>query len=340
MSAVASAAVSPIVLTVGVADPVQRMLQAMLSTSVDSVFLPAIANPIQAVDAVLRHCPKLVVLDLRHPQLDAVGFTRVFRGARICDGIPLLLIVPPGQRTIGYEALRLGADDFILAPPKPQEYQMRMRRLLAQTAQREVLHTRLDGNGEHAREIRTREKETLLRLAKAGEYRDENTGAHLMRLAHLSRCIAERLGRPAAECEAIELAAPLHDIGKIGIPDALLRKPDVLTPEERRIMESHTVIGYEILKGSRSIYLQMGAQIALSHHERYDGGGYPHGLRGEDIPLAARIVAVADVFDALASDRPYKESWPVAKTIAYLKEHRGTRLDPDCVDAFLSWASA
>ena len=130
----------------------------------------------------------------------------------------------------------------------------------------------------------------------------------------------------------------MHDIGKIGVPDALLRKCGPLTHEERRVMESHTLIGHEILKDSRSVYLQLGAQIALSHHERFDGSGYPHGLRGEDIPRAARIVAVTDAFDALTSERPYKKAWPVADAVAYLKEQSGRHFDPDCVEAFLSWA--
>ncbi len=329
-----------VILAIGVADAIQRVALAATSASSECIFLAPMANPMEAIDGVLHHRPNVVMLDLRHPELDAVAFVRVLRASAVCAYIPLLLIVPPDRRTIGYEALAMGADDFLLAPPQPHEYRMRIRHLLAKTAYRYAPGAGRDRDGsEHAREIRKREKETLWRLAKAGEYRDETTGTHILRLAHMSRRVAERLALPPDECEAIELAAPMHDIGKIGIPDALLRKRGPLTADERRVMESHTLIGYEILKGSCSLYLQLGAQIALSHHERCDGGGYPHGLRGADIPIAARIVAVADVFDALTSNRPYKRAWSAEDAIAYMKEQRGKHFDSDCVDALVSWAA-
>jgi len=179
------------------------------------------------------------------------------------------------------------------------------------------------------------EKETLFRLAKAGEYRDEVTGAHVARIGLFSRQIAETLGLSESECDLIEQAAPLHDIGKIGIPDKLLLKPGSFTDDEREDMKSHTIIGYEILKGSPSKYLQMGAQIALSHHEKYDGSGYPYGLKGEEIPLCARIVAVADVYDALTSNRPYKNAWPIEKALDFLQQYKGSYFDPNCVEAFV-----
>lgn len=183
------------------------------------------------------------------------------------------------------------------------------------------------------------EKETLFRLAKAGEYRDEVTGAHVARIGLFSRQIAESLGLGEMECDLIEQAAPLHDIGKIGVPDKLLLKPGRFTEQEREDMKSHTTIGYEILKGSPSRYLQMGAEIALSHHEKFDGSGYPYGLKGKDIPLPARIVAVADVYDALTSPRPYKNAWPIEKALGYLEQNKGSFFDPDCVNAFVEDSS-
>jgi len=180
------------------------------------------------------------------------------------------------------------------------------------------------------------EKETLMRLAKAGEYRDEITGAHVARIGMFSRQIAETMGLDQSQCDLIEQAAPLHDIGKIGVPDKLLLKPGRFTDQEREDMKSHTIIGYEILKGSPSKYLQMGAEIALAHHEKFDGSGYPYGLRGEEIPLSARIVAVADVYDALTSKRPYKNAWPIERALNFLEQYKGSFFDPDCVDAFVA----
>jgi two-component system response regulator RpfG len=185
-------------------------------------------------------------------------------------------------------------------------------------------------------DVRHREHETLMRLAKAGEYRDEETGNHIIRMARYSRLIANGLGLGAEECELIEYAAPMHDIGKIGITDTILLKQGRLTSDETKVMRKHTIFGYEILRDSPSKYLQIGALIALGHHERYDGKGYPHGLARDFIPLPARIVAVADVFDALTSVRPYKEAWPIKDALNYLNAEIGRHFDPDCINAFHS----
>jgi two-component system response regulator RpfG len=184
------------------------------------------------------------------------------------------------------------------------------------------------------REVRDREKETLLRLARAGEFRDEETGFHLIRMARYSRLIATAIGLPADEAETIELAAPLHDIGKIGIPDHILLKPGKLDDAEWQVMRRHPVIGHEILKGSASKYVRMGALIALGHHEKFDGSGYPNGLVEDHIPLCARIVAVADVYDALTSMRPYKPAWAQEQAFEYLVSQRGRHHDPRLVEAF------
>ena len=185
------------------------------------------------------------------------------------------------------------------------------------------------------REIREREKETLLRLARAGEFRDEETGYHLIRMARYSRMIANAIGLERDEAETIELAAPLHDLGKIGIPDGILLKPARLDAAEWETMQRHPSIGHEILKGSASKYVRMGALIALGHHERYDGKGYPSGLDGDHIPLCARIVAVADVYDALTSVRPYKKAWKADDALEYIRAQRGKHFDPRLADAFL-----
>ena len=251
---------------------------------------------------------------------------------------PLLMLAPWSDAENRRQLLDAGATDLLTTPIDDLECQARCSNLLRQRRQQHIIHERtrwLEQKVSQATsEIQLREHETLLRLAKAGEYRDQDTGNHVIRMAKYSRLIAEQLGLPESECDTIEMAAPLHDIGKIGIPDEILRKPGRLTHPEYTIMKTHTLIGYEILKDSPSIYLQMGAIIALNHHERFNGTGYPNRLARHDIPLPARIVAVADTYDALTSVRPYKNKWSTEESVQYLNEHRGNHFCPEALDAF------
>ena len=185
-------------------------------------------------------------------------------------------------------------------------------------------------------EVLARERETVVRLSKAAEYRDPETGAHILRMAHYSELIARGLGLAEAECQLLLEAAPMHDIGKVGITDSILLKPGRLTPEEFEVMKQHAQIGHEILKNSSSLVLQTGAAIALGHHEKFDGSGYPQGLAGDLIPIFSRIVAVADVFDALTSERPYKKAWSLEQAAQHLKTHSGAHFDPVCVAIFFA----
>jgi response regulator RpfG family c-di-GMP phosphodiesterase len=185
-------------------------------------------------------------------------------------------------------------------------------------------------------ELETSRQETVERLARAIEMHDAETGAHVHRMASTAALLAGLLGLEREQVLLLRAAAPMHDVGKIATPDQILRKPGPLDEQERAVMEQHTVVGNEILAGSESNLLQMGARIALSHHERFDGGGYPHGLKGSEIPLEARIVAVADVFDALLSDRPYRKAMTVAEAAGIIYEGRGTQFDPKVVDALLN----
>jgi two-component system response regulator RpfG len=244
------------------------------------------------------------------------------------------------DRKIRYDALEAGATDFLIKPLDEHETRARCANLLelrrhkiVLSDQARVLQYQVDKS---VSEIHERELETLAKLAKAGEFRDKTTGNHLMRMAKYSALIGQHLGLGVETVHVLEVAAPMHDIGKIGIPDSILLKEGPLSPAEIDLMRDHPRIGYDILKGSPSKYLSMGAIIALGHHEKFDGSGYPNGLHGDDIPLVARIVAVADVFDALVSKRPYKDAWPIAEGIEFLKGQRGRHFDPRCVDAFLA----
>jgi two-component system response regulator RpfG len=272
--------------------------------------------------------------------MDAAALIRRIRAVPSGSDLPLLMMAPWDNKECRRQVLDAGATDLLATPVDDLEFHARCNNLLTQRRQQQIIHERAcwleQRVSEATSEIRRREHETLLRLAKAGEYRDEETGNHIIRMAKYARLIAEQMGLSKTDCDIIELAAPMHDIGKIGIPDDILRKPGRLTHCEFEIMKKHTQIGYEILKDSPSEFLQMGAVIALSHHERFNGTGYPHRLGGQDIPLAARIVSIADAYDALTSARPYKPKWSLEKTIEFLTGQGGRIFDPACLQAFMS----
>ncbi|TBW41390.1 HD domain-containing protein [Siculibacillus lacustris] len=200
-----------------------------------------------------------------------------------------------------------------------------------------ALAERLDAEvTQKTRDLAEREREIIWRLSRATERRDSDTGDHIARMARIAGLVAEAMGLPDADRRLIELAAQMHDIGKVGIPDDILFKPGAFMPDERRVMETHALLGWDILKGSESRLIQMAADVAVSHHEKWDGSGYPRGLAGEAIPLCGRIAAVADVFDALLSRRAYKAEWPIEEARAYIADNAGRHFDPACVDAFFA----
>jgi two-component system response regulator RpfG len=318
-----------------------RAILEQVVVSIDrEVDVVSFARPLEAFAWAAGHDAELVLVDYRMPEIDGIEFVKRLRQLGGYAHVPVVMVTVFDDRSVRYAALDAGVTDFLTKPLDTRECLARCRNLLTARRQQLALEDRgrlLEGLVHEAtREVREREKETLLRLAKAGEFRDEETGNHVLRMAHYSRLIAEALGMPADEVETIELAAPLHDLGKIGLPDNILHKAGRLTAVETKTMQEHPIIGYEILKDSPSKFVRMGALIALGHHEKYDGTGYPYALRGDHIPLPARIVAIADVFDALTTKRPYKQAWDTDAALSYLIEHRGSHFDPTLVDAFVS----
>jgi response regulator RpfG family c-di-GMP phosphodiesterase len=263
------------------------------------------------------------------------------KARKIRPGLPVLILLPPSpDEELKKKALDAGATDFLSHPLSSPEFIMRIRSL-AQTAlscrqYRASSRIHEDEMLTTIKEIMLREYETLYVLGKAAEYRDQQTGSHITRVAHYSWLIAKVMGESAASQDTLFHASALHDIGKLGIPDAVLLKQGRYSQEEFDIMKTHSMIGHGILKNSQSTYLLTGAMIALTHHEKYDGTGYPMNLKGDEIPLYGRIAGIADVFDALTTKRPYKEPWPISKAFDLLAEERGKHFDPVLIDAFLS----
>ncbi len=283
--------------------------------------------------------PDLLLLDYRMPAIDGLEFARRFRRSLSNRDVPIVLVTVVGDEPIRQAALDAGVIDFLVKPVRPRELRARCRNLLQLRQQSESIKQRALSLEQRLlssmHEVEERERETLSRLARAIEYRDIGTSAYLERMAHIAGLIAEGLGMSEDEVRLIELAAPLHDMGKIAIPDDVLLKPGPLDEHQLAIMRRHPKIGHELLSGSQNRFIQAGATIALRHHERYDGSGYPDGLSGADIPIEARIVAVADVFDALISPRPYKAPWSFDNALDFLIEQSGKLFDPQCVQALV-----
>jgi putative two-component system response regulator len=305
--------------------------------------LHQVTDPRQVLDLYARLDPDLVLLDLHMPYLDGLTVMAQLRQVIPAQAyVPILVLTADISAETKQQALAGGAKDFLHKPFDPSEVLLRIANLL-QTRQ---LHLQLQRHSQSL-EQRVRDRtaqleaarnEILQRLALAAEFRDDDTHQHTLRVGELSALLAADLGLPNELVDRIRLAAPLHDIGKIAVSDNVLLKPARLTPEEFQHVKTHTVIGGRILAESPIPVLQMACEIALSHHERWDGTGYPHGLRAERIPLAGRIVGVVDVFDALVHQRPYKHAWPIDRALAEIAHQRGRQFDPDIAAAFLRLA--
>ncbi len=321
-------------------DPNLRLLEAILRRA-GYTNLRCLADSREVLAQFVEFQPDLILLDLHMPHQD--GFV-VLGGLRrlIPPGsyLPVLVLTADITAEAKQRALSGGAKDFLTKPFDPTEVVLRSQNLL----ETRFLHLELQDQNrvleervrERTQQLEEAHHEVLERLAVAAEFRDDETGQHIKRVGQMSAVLARNLGLPQDQVELIERAAPLHDVGKIGIPDHILRKPGPLTPEEFEVIKAHATIGARILSGGRFPLLRMAEEIALTHHERWDGMGYPQGLTGEAIPLSGRIVALADAFDAIISLRPYKGAQRIEEAIRAIAAGAGAQFDPRVVDAFLA----
>ncbi|MDP3037615.1 MAG: response regulator [Rhodocyclaceae bacterium] len=297
-----------------------------------------IQDPREVLDRYREARPDLILLDINMPHLD--GYQVMEQLKALGDPLlpPIVILTAQHGRDYLLKALAAGARDFVGKPFDRTELLMRVRNLLeAQLAQRLVHDQKAvleEMVRQRTRELNDTRLQVVQRLGRAAEYRDEETGGHILRMSHMSTLLARAAGWSETDCVLMLHASPMHDIGKIGIPDAILLKPGKFDPPEWAIMQTHVTIGAKLLDGDDSSLMRMAREIALSHHEKWDGSGYPNGLAGAAIPQAGRIVALADVFDALTSVRPYKKAWTVEAAVAMIKENSGKHFDPELVECF------
>lgn len=274
----------------------------------------------KALELAGRERPALVLLDVMMPGMTGHDVCQQLKNDPATREIPVIFVTALADTEDEAKGFEVGAVDYITKPVSPAIVKARVRTHLSLVRMDELKRTRL---------------EIVQRLGLAAEYKDNETGLHVIRMSHYSRILARALGWSEADCDDLLNAAPMHDVGKIGIPDAVLRKPGKLDADEWAVMRQHVSIGANIIGEHPSGLLRMAQRIALTHHEKWDGSGYPNGLAGEDIPIEGRIVAIADVFDALTSERPYKQAWPVEEAVAFLREQSGQHFDPDLVELFI-----
>lgn len=297
-------------------------------------------NPLDVIKIYSEFKPDIILLDLHMPEMN--GFEVMQRLKEVIspqEYLPILVLTADVTPEAKQKALSEGAKDFLTKPFDKTEVTLRIRNLL----ETRFLHLQLQNQNEvleekvreRTRELQQAQEEILKLSARSAEFRDDDTGQHTQRVGQLVEEIARQMGLPENEVNIMKKASTLHDVGKLGIPDHILLKPGRFTEEEFEQMKQHTRVGAEILSGSQFPVLQMAEVIALTHHERWDGTGYPRGLKGEEIPLAGRIVALADFFDALTHERPYKKAWSVEETIDEILRQKGRHFDPRVVDAFL-----
>ena len=315
------------------------ILMAALARSVAPLQPVTFQDPEEGLRETLRDGADLIVIDYMMPVLDGIRFIEAIRQHRQFADVPVVMVTAADERSVRRRALEVGATDFLNKPVDTIEMKLRLTNLMRLRRAHNLLNDRAALLAEEVQEatsaLREAALELVTRLAQAAEFRDPETGGHIQRMARYSVVIGRALGMPSNYLNDLLTAAPLHDLGKVGIPDAVLLKPGKLDPGELDVMRGHAQIGQQLLSDSQHPLIQMACEIAGSHHEKWDGSGYPRGLRGEDIPLSGRIVAVADVLDALTSERPYKKAWTFDDARDFIVQGRGQHFCPRCVDALL-----
>lgn len=300
-------------------EPTNLMLLEAIAEGYEPV---TFTNPLEAVEYLGQSVVDLLITDFNMPRMDGIELLK--KAKEIQPDIMSIMITANGEESVRVRALEEGVDDFLTKPYSPSEVKLRIKnRHILRIEERSI------------KALREREHEALRILSRTAEYKDPETASHVARVAHYSKLLGELCGLDEEEQQLLFYAAPLHDIGKVGIEDAVLLKPGKLSDEEFVRMQTHSSVGYEILADAQNPYLAAGAVIARSHHEKYNGKGYPLGLKGENIPLYGRIVAIADVFDALTSVRPYKRAWSFEEAMELIKSEKGEHFDPLLVDLFV-----
>lgn len=276
--------------------------------------------------------PELILLDVMMPEVDGFETCRRLKRNPITNKIPIIFVTAKTDTIDEQTGFELGAVDYISKPINPAVLKVRIQTHLALSNQARQLEALVH---QRTQELESTRYKIIQKLGLAAEYKDNETGLHITRMSHYGRIIAQHICDSQVWCDMLFTALPMHDIGKIGIPDAILSKPGKLTDEERQQMQQHTTFGALLLSDDDTPLLSLAKEIAFYHHERWDGTGYPNGLSGENIPLSARIAAIADVFDALTSIRPYKSAWTTQQAFDYIEENSGTQFDPNLVQALL-----
>lgn len=324
------------IIAVSIDDNEQNLM--LLEAFADQIELKVInfSDPIKAFEFITTNEVDIIFTDYMMPNMNGLELIEQFRKTN--NATPIIMVTAAGEDS-REKALEIGATDFLNKPLDLSEFIVRTKNLLALRSAQIQLQNRakqLEVEVQKATEdLIDREHESLVVLGKTAEFKDPETANHIARVAHYSKLLANRYGLDKATQEIIYYASPFHDIGKVGIKDNILLKPGKLDDDEFDIMKTHAAIGYSILKDAKSKYLKMGALIALTHHEKYNGKGYPKGVSGDNIPIEGRIVAIADVFDALVSIRPYKKAWSFDDALELLKKESGEHFDPELVTLFV-----